>query len=351
MKNLIVDYLKFNIRVKKPMQTYINLTYKEQGILMDITNKHKAKFNIFRDNLIVSFCPYKFLYETEDNTRGVSYQELLRCFKKAEGIIKQIEERLNIIAETSIYKANINRIDLTKNIQTKELFHCYIPVFETLRPKQILNFSKVKHTIETHYSSVYFQSKVKTKGNRSLKVRIYDKNNELKSRKLFPAKENHNKNIMRIELELNNLKVIEQKLHIRTIEDLLNCGFNYLENKRDEILKEYLFYEHIENDTPCLNSLDDIELARKIRAENSRNALYKYTICKNLNKINYQYEKEILEKAGYKLKEIEKHHKDLKRYRRQFHLKMNTPTIEELYKEIFLKLFVDRENIQKINVA
>lgn len=337
--NLVLDNITFSLRVKKPNNTYINLTYLEEKQLNDIIKKYNVSIYISHYWLKISICPPKFLYDTQNNLIGVTYQELIECLNKLDSVIEEIENTLHFTVETNILDANLARIDLTRNIIIDESFHTYIPGFEEIKAKQNLEFKKTMGIMETTYSTLYFQSKQRTRGNRCIDIKIYDKKMELNKKNII-VPELKDKNIMRFEVSLNGSKTIQNKLKIKTVKDLLDKGFDYLDEKRASILKEYLFYEHLDTDTPCLNSLEDIELARNIRAKEGRNGLINYMLVKNLISPNYKYELETLTKAGFKKDHIERTFKKLKQTRRVYKSpKENVNSTLILYKEIYNKLF------------
>jgi len=345
LNSFIIDKLKFYININRGKSKFINLTYGDNVKLKKIQNEYKsiASIKISWNKLSITICPRKFLYHTNDNLYGLTLEEFKECLSKLQCLISEIEEALEIKAEHSIENAVITGIDLTKNIETEHLFHCYIPVFESIRPRQNLYYVKYRNTYEVDYNTVYFRSKKRTDNSYRLNIKIYNKVKELESRKVFIPIDLQGKNIMRFELSLINSKCIQDKLGIKTINDILNKGFTYLEDKRDEIIQEYLFHETLTEDIKCLNSLDDIDLAKKLKESSNKNNVLNYLIISGLEKIKYNYHKEVLISAGYTESNIDDQFKKVKTYIRQHkkHRNIEEPTIASLYKEIYMKYLKD----------
>ena len=315
--------------------------------------KYGYKLNIkIRSNKIwVEICPYKFTNNTDNNLFGVTHTEFVSIVIRLESILKAIENLLHIKIDSNINDFKISEIELTQNLTTRYPFPTYIPVWESIRPKYQLNMEKARSTnnfaVIEYPSTVYFKSKQLTNGKNSFTIRIYEKNKHLKDKKIPLIKEYSDLNIMRVELSFNNSNTVKEKLKITTVSDILkDTDFIELNNKRLDILHNYLFHEMLDSEADIVNTLNDIEVANKINAEHQRNKLYLTALIVSTGKIDYKYLNFLFLNNGLTQKNCAKYLKLIKKYKRLHGSNKDKLTVASLYKEIYSKLFGVTEGVQ-----
>lgn len=355
-ENLIIDKLSIYSSLDR------DSTITTYRINEELRNYTKSNFlnldiSIKYNRLWLILCPYKFLYQTNNNLYGVTFQEFKDIITNLNMILKDLEGFYNIKTEENLLNFNISGIDLTINILTDYFFSSYIPLFNSIIPKSNLDYSKYRDIRETKEDScVYFMSKPRNNSSNNFTIRIYDKKEELNRRQVNIPTELEDKNIMRFELSFRNIKYIREKLGISKLIDIVSTGsFDYLEEKRIEILKDYLFHEVIDDGEHCLNSLNDIEIARMIKENKKRNYLLLIMLILSTDRINYRYLKDIFMTIDIGEAHINNVIKEIKEYKslhRQSERTNQIPTISSLYEELFEKLFTpERAEIGIVNVA
>ena len=122
---LIIDKLSIysNISEKSSLisNREVNEYLKNYGKKIDISIKH--------NKLWITLCPYKYLYKTNDNLNGVTFQEFKDIIERINDILLYIEDFYSIKTEDSLYNFSISGIDLTTNISGDYLFKSYISLF------------------------------------------------------------------------------------------------------------------------------------------------------------------------------------------------------------------------------
>lgn len=237
-----------------------------QDLINDQINKYlkdsiqKVDIRVKKQRIWINYNPEKFLNLTEDNLKGLTFEELLETTKEIQKLLDDISSICNITIEKSVEDFQISRIDLTQNIFTDYTFSEYIRMFENIKPNRKLSFIRVKahegHMEVKDYSTIYFRSKERTGRQNSFTITIYDKKEHFRAMKIPLDKEYENKNIMRFELSFNNSTTVNRKLNIKTLRDLTDdLNFTKLNERREEILNYYLFYED-ESVSDLLNNLE-----------------------------------------------------------------------------------------------
>ncbi|MEI8388267.1 MAG: hypothetical protein WCG23_00135 [bacterium] len=329
------DCLPSLYRINEQLRHYGNNNF----LNLNISVKH--------NKLWLTLCPYKFLYQSKENIKGITFSEFKDVIHNLNLILEDLVSIYNIKTEDNLLNFSISAIDLTTNIYADYFFKSYIPLFDSIKPKYNLRISKIRDIRATKEDScIYFMSKGKRASKNDFTIRIYDKKEEMKQNKINPLPELEDKNIMRFELSFRSTKYIKKKLDISKLIDILSMqSFDNLEEKRKEILKDYLFHEVIEDDRHCLNSLNDVEIARLIKEKQKRNSLITIMLLLSADTINYKYLKDIFMTIGMCETHINNEMKKIKRYKSLYRQNKtnNLPTIASLYEEIYCKLFSDKQ--------